>query len=180
MLPILQQEFDELEQLRHTFWAIIASSNAEQRHFKPKPDAWCMLQVAQHVIASENGALRFINKHAARKNSFWGNLQSRIIAGSLKMLLHLPFKFKAPNIAELSPQHTEAYEIVGDNWLKVRESWRAYLEKVQAAQLNDIVFKHPVAGNMTLQQTLNNFMLAHLKHHLIQLKRIKTAPNFPA
>jgi uncharacterized damage-inducible protein DinB len=179
MIPVLCAYFEELEQLRAQFWGIIAAATPEQRHFKPKPDAWCMLQVAQHLIASESGTLAFIHKRAAKKNTVFGKIYAKIRTTMLKIFLHTPFKFKAPNIDGLSPQAAEPFEVVEKRWQAVRENWQQYLSNFETEQLNSVVFKHPVAGKMTIAQTLDNFMVAHIKHHLHQLKRLVAEPNFP-
>lgn len=179
MLPILTQHYQNIEQLRGEFWSIIATATPEQRNFKPTPNDWCMLQVAQHIIASESGTLNFVTQRARLKNTTWGKIKSKCNALALKILLALPLKFKAPKVEGLSPKEIEPYATVENRWATVRESWRQYLDDFKAEHLQDIVFKHPKAGKFTLLQTLDGFMAAHIKHHIQQLNRIKADPNFP-
>lgn len=180
MIPALAQRFEQLEQLRAEFWGIIAASSPEQRLFKPTPDAWSMLQVAQHIMSAEEGTLLFMTTRQRVKSSFWGRWRSRIRSFGLKLFLLSPLKAKAPNIPGLAPDGSKSYEQLSSHWDTVREQWRQFLSNFEAEHLKDVVFKHPIAGKFNLLQTIDDFMAPHISHHLQQLQRIKASPNFPS
>ncbi|MCC7223807.1 MAG: DinB family protein [Chitinophagales bacterium] len=180
MIPALAQRFEQFEQLRTEFWDDIAASSPEQRLFKPKPDAWSMLQVAQHIIAAEEATLLFVSTRQRIKSSFWGRWRSRIRSFGLKLFLLSPLKAKAPNVPGLVPDGSKSYEQLSNHWDAVREQWRQFLTNFEAEHLEDVVFKHPIAGKFNLLQTIDDFMAPHISHHLQQLQRIKASPDFPS
>lgn len=173
----LSKSFDALEQRKTDFWTIIEQASPEQRVYKPQPDAWCMLQVAQHILASERGTLGFMQKRPPVKLSFGQRLRSSFKASLLSIALRLPIKFKAPNVPGLSPESVMPYEDIQQQWDEVRQNWRIFLENYPTDKLDYIVFKHPAGAKMTLSQTLDNFLYRHLEHHLQQLKRLQKVSN---
>lgn len=181
MLPKLQQKFNELKYERNIFWQIIAAATPEQQLYKPESKSWCMREVAQHVLASETGVLKFISLKPSLPSTFLGNIKNTLNTTLLLVFLKSPIKFKLPEkkglAAAILPLEIMPYNELLDKWLAVIVDWEQYLNTVKPEQLSNIVFKHPVSGKMNLYQTLN-FLIAHVKHHIFQLNRIKNNKAF--
>ena len=178
MLPEIKQKFTRLEQIWNSYFQTIESATVEQRHFKPAPDKWCMLQVAQHIVGSEKGTLRFFNKYQPKNVKFADKFSGIARSLALTIALKLPIKFKAPNIPGLNPETTNDWEQTKAEWTVIQTELRQYFERFPPEHTNHIVFKHPFAGKFNISQTLD-FLTEHATHHLHQLERIKSSPGFP-
>ncbi len=181
MIPQLAEKWRILEAERNSFWQIIEQASPRQQVFKPAPDTWSMLEVAQHIVASEKGTLSFLKNRPPVKPDSWSQkIKSAWRAFMLKNALRLPFKFKAPNVPGLSPTAIIPKEDTQVEWQQVREGLEAYLAAFPADQMTYIVFKHPVGGKFTLSQTIDSFLLPHIRHHKTQLNRIAQSEGFPS
>ncbi|MCS6838621.1 MAG: DinB family protein, partial [Bdellovibrionaceae bacterium] len=58
-----------------------------------------------------------------------------------------------------------------DEWQALRHEWTRFLEHFPANAHGRLVFRHPVAGRLTILQTLK-FMADHLERHKEQMKRL--------
>lgn len=179
MLPEISQKFTRLEQIWQNYFQIIDGASEEQRHFKPAPDKWCMLEVAQHIIGSENGTLRFFSKYQPKQVKMTDKVSGVVRSLVLTLALKSPFKFKVPNVPGLNPKNIHSWEQIIAEWRDIQNGLRQYFQDFPSEHLNHIVFKHPVAGKFNVFQTLD-FLNEHATHHLFQLERIKNTPGFPS
>lgn len=178
MLPALQERYKYLDATWQEYRRIIGSATVEQQNFKPGPDKWCMLQVAQHVLASESGTLRFFKKYPPLKTSFTDKISGAIRSNVLNIALKLPIKFKAPNAPGLSPETALPWKETEAAWVATRTELYNYFNSFEADKAAHIVFKHPIGGKFNISQTLD-FLLEHINHHLVQLKRIQQSEGYP-
>lgn len=179
MLPALEERYNRLTAAWHEYRRIIGNATVEQRNFKPAPGKWCMLQVAQHVMASEAGTLRFFNKYPPIKTGLAGHISGIIRSLGLTIALKLPLKYKAPKVPDLNPETAIPWEETEPEWVKIRAALDNYFNNFPAEKTAFIVFKHPVGGKFNISQTLD-FLLEHINHHLLQLQRIQQAEGYPA
>lgn len=179
MLPALQERYKRLNTAWHEYRRIIGNATPEQQNFKPAPDKWCMLQVAQHVMASEAGTLRFFKKYPPIKTGLAGQISGFIRSLALTVALKLPLKFKAPKVPDLNPQTAIPWDQTEPEWVTIRAELDNYFNSFPPEKSGYIVFKHPVGGKFNISQTLD-FLLEHINHHLLQLQRIQQAEGYPA
>lgn len=174
MQPILQQKFEELEQAKQQLLDIIQQAKPEEQRFKPSPEEWCMLQVAQHLVVAEGGTVRFMQKRPPMPANFAAKLQAKAGYSLLTTAIKSPKKIKAPKIAGLNPTEILPLAETLANWAEVRENCKKYLSDFPKDQLDYFVFKHPLAGKLNVVQTLG-FMIAHIHNHIRQVKQIQKA-----
>lgn len=98
---------------------------------------------------------------------------------TVKLALRYRKKIQTPPQLAHPPDNL-TFEQVQLAWEQTREQWRQTLDKFSPDMLKQEVFKHPLAGYMTISQTLR-FMHDHHQHHLAQLKRIAATmpPDLP-
>lgn len=178
MLPALEEKYKRLDATWQEYRRIIGNATVEQRNFKPAPDKWCMLQVAQHILASENGTFRFFKKYPPVKTGFTDQISGAVRSIALNIALKLPLKFKAPKAPELNPETALPWEETETAWVATRTELYNYFNSFEADKAAHIVFKHPLAGKFNVSQTLD-FLLEHINHHLAQLKRIQQSEGYP-
>lgn len=175
--PSLQSRYDRLERVTATLLTRIAAHTPAQQRFRPDDRAWNMLQVAEHLLSAEAGINQGLQKRppaqATRRltwrnhwNTFW-----------LQVFLRLPLKFAAPRVLP-PPQGAQSIDDIRAAWRTERETLYCTLADVPRDKLAFYAFKHPYTGGMDLAGMLD-FMTNHVRHHLIQLKRIERHPQFP-
>lgn len=172
MLPQLQQKLDELTVQKAAFLQIINNATPTQRLQKPNEQAWNMLQVGHHVLLAEGGATKFMLTRQPIKISLGQQIKSRLNSIMLTIFLKSPLKFKAPKVVStIVAEQQLPLEQLTAQWAEASEQLTQYLANFNTAQLNYSVFKHPIAGPLTITQTLD-FMIEHIQHHIPQLQRL--------
>ncbi len=64
-------------------------------------------------------------------------------------------------------------------WGRARHDLAAVLEETKERGLQYAAFKHPIAGPWNVEEAVV-FLVNHLDHHLRQLARIQSQPDFPS
>lgn len=178
MLPEIKRRFTRLEQIWQQYNSIIDNASDVQRHYKPAPDAWNMLQVVQHIMASEGGTLNFMNKRPPLQPTLFDKIGNALRSALLTVALKSTIKFKAPNVPGLSPETTNPWEESKPKWEQIHQGLQQYLEQFPASKMGYVVFKHPAAGKLNMLQTMD-FLVEHAAHHLQQINRLKADEKFP-
>ena len=131
----------------------------------------------QHLVLVEEGTLRFVTLKAPRPAN-GRTLVHRLLWVAVRLATPSSIRVKAPNAA-IIPQVDVPVETLVARWGMVRAGLESYLERVTEPQLDLLVFKHPIAGPLPILDTLQ-FLQLHLIHHGHQIRRISTAPGWPA
>lgn len=166
----LIKRFDKLERAREEAASWIDS---HKDLFREKPDAqtWSLGQVVDHVTIAEAGALQYVNYKLTeveklRAAGFGARVRSTILAAALRS----PMRFKAPEVAA-TPSNELEWPEANERWKDLRNRWRSLLETFPEELAGTAIYRHPVAGRMTIEHALS-FMQEHLAHHRRQLERI--------
>jgi uncharacterized damage-inducible protein DinB len=174
MQPRIEERFSRLEHQRKTFLEQLATLSEAQRRFKPTPETWCALEVAEHLVTVEIGICKaFLN--GAKPEAV--TLRSQVIGWALIVGLQTPTRVKTPS-KSANPQRTPTLEDLQQRWQEHHERMRAHLETLPAKALGEAAMNHPLIKPMTLAQSLG-FFTAHARHHLYQLERIRRSDGFP-
>ncbi len=172
MLAELQRRFDRLETQRHAFLRKLTSFSMPEGALRPSEHAWSMHDVVEHLALVEQGTLRALRseKHAAQAGSqSRGDLRYLL----LRLMLKLDVRLKVPVKGVLPTGQCTLGELE-QRWGETRRELGSYLESVNAERLQRPVFRHPVAGWLTIGQTLG-FIEGHVEHHQRQVARIQQA-----
>jgi hypothetical protein len=170
-------ELDLLDSMTLDLLQKLTDFPAEVLNQSPGSGVWSPLQVLSHVLKSETSSLTYVKK----KLSFDPQLKKAGIITwfkwiLLKVFLYAPLKFKAPKgvATEDLPTMTDLAEFkaaIGEH----RKSLRSYLENVDAKRFDQEVYRHPIAGRLSLKQMIK-FFTHHLYRHSNQIfKRLPAA-----
>ena len=159
-----EQTTDLLHDLKHY--------TDDQLNTAPSPDVWSPMQVLNHLLKSEMGSLAYVRK----KLSYDPVLRQAGLITSLRSwflwaFLNSPLKFNAPK--GVSTQYLPEYsglEEVTENWKAHRAELRSYLQSLDAGRLTEEVYKHPIAGRLSLRQMIR-FFKQHLHRHTQQIQQ---------
>jgi len=179
MILLIQKHFDKLEALQREMLDDARRLRPEQQIFRPEPNAWSILEVFDHLITAEGNGLKYMVKKSQGMDTIKKtNLLAKLRLIALNVALKLPFKWKAPPAAEITRRDYYDFEEIAAEWNDVRKRYSEFLDHIDKAASEKLLFKHPVAGRFTIIQTLD-FQHEHLAHHQLQIERIKQHAEYP-
>lgn len=164
------QQLKTLDRLRGELLSRVEGLDSERFNRSPKEGAWSPAQIVAHVIAAESRSLAYLRKRTQDpagipKSGFVAACKSAM----LKMVMRSRIKVKAPPGAGEVPERAELAELT-EEWDRVRSGWREFVEEFPSELAGRAVYKHPVAGRLSLDQALG-FLIEHLDRHAGQLDR---------
>jgi len=142
-------------------------------NWNPKPGKWSVLQVMQHLMKAEDLSLKYVQK----KLSFEPELKNVGILGPMKvgivkLYMKTPIKVKAPKPVseETFPEEAAFWDLV-KQWQSQRKAQREYLATLPDNMFKKGIYKHPVAGRMSLGGMLT-FHIDHFRRHRGQIDKV--------
>jgi hypothetical protein len=160
--------FERLEENRAVLYKIIEDQPEYIHTFKPQSQQWSVLEICYHLIKSEDLSLIYLKK----KLHYGTNIPSSGLIASLRSIylnwaLRLPFNYKAPSRVSEFPENLNWVEL-SNQWLKIRNEMKVLLLDLPDRFENSLVYKHPLAGRLTIDQMLN-FFKVHIQRHQNQI-----------
>lgn len=172
MHPSLSKRLQAVNQLIEDLYTRLKTHSHEQLNRKPGPGQWSVLQIMHHLIQAETLSERYVRK----KLSFNPELKPAGLANAFRLFLVrinfvLPFKYKAPpGVGDDVLPDTSTLEDTIQQWRKQRQSLSELLENLPEGYHAKALYKHPLAGKLSLVQMLDFFEL-HIQRHLGQIER---------
>lgn len=172
----LKSSYERLIETKKKFIDRVNGKTIEQQNFKPSDSAWNMIEVMDHILVSESRILEYLKKNPPHETEYKVNLKSKLAYKALAVFYKSAGKVKMP-IKGLGPLGLEWDALLeksstNDIYLKT------ILDDFPNEKINHSVFKHPVSGAMTLENTID-FFTNHFLHHFHQLNRIEKHSDYP-
>ena len=167
LLPILDRKTDRLI-------GRLAEAPPGDLHRPPVETAWSPFQVMQHVGLVERASVdyllyKFGGEAPAPRQTLRTRLNGKLVVAGLVS----PLKFKAPKPVDVSgqdlldaPTLTDIREAIAG----ARADLRGLLREAPATWLEGAVYRHPVAGRMSLDD-MTLMLLVHHNRHARQIER---------
>ncbi len=137
---------------------------------RPDEETWSVLQVMQHLKVSENLSMKYVQK----KLSFKPKLKRAFLLSPmrlqlLKLYLNSPLKYKAPKVVDTPsfPPDSTFWE-VAKQWSQQRQELAEFLQSLPPEMFKKAIYKHPIAGRLSLYGMLDFFQL-HFNRHRKQI-----------
>ena len=138
---------------------------------KPAVDSWSVTETIYHLKVAENGALLYMRKKLEvgghQKATFGAAVKQKL----LNFAVSLPFKYKAPAVAQVPKGTKVSYAEAVAEWNDVRQALKKEYETIDENIIGNELFKHPVAGKLSILQSVK-FMRQHVVRHLGQIDRV--------
>ncbi|HRJ17233.1 MAG TPA: DinB family protein [Saprospiraceae bacterium] len=172
MHPSLSRRLRAVNDMIEAMYEQLKAHSDEHLNRRPGPQQWSVLQVMHHLIQAETLSERYVRK----KLSFNPELKPAGIAGAFRLFLVrinfvLPFKYKAPKgVGDDVLPETSTLEETIQQWRKQRESLSELLENLPEGYHAKALYKHPLAGKLSLVQMLHFFEI-HIQRHQGQIER---------
>ena len=166
----IRRRFDRLEAVRLRIEARIEGIAAETLNRPPAPGRWSAAQVIGHLVLAEGKTVGYVRKKlsdpsqlrpAGLKQWFMGKLVVAVMAA--------PVRVKAPELVADIPDNEDPNEL-RRRWAAIRGEMKSLFDSIPDALLGTCLFRHPVAGPMTLAAAID-FMTAHSERHEKQIVR---------
>lgn len=172
----LDNLFRKLEQSRYDLLHLTEGYSEQQLNFKPEDGQWSMAQVIKHLALTETQILQYVQRRIEKGSLQEANYKSWIRYMLVKLVLRYKKKIKAPRQVASPPNEVNSIEVKKE-WETLRVQWKNTLELMQPEQVSKNIFRHPMAGDMSISHTLG-FMDEHVRHHMAQIKRIRGSGNW--
>lgn len=165
------QQFERLEEDKSRLFQQIEGLDDAQLNQRPGENQWSIIQVLCHLSKAEELSLIYIRKKMKDRSKLSkAGLGSTLRSAALALFLRSPLRFKAPVRSAEVPEEQDLTTTVSE-WDRVRIEWKAVIDSFPTEIQDQAVFRHPVAGRMSLSQALR-FMEEHIRHHAKQIDRI--------
>lgn len=166
-----QRQLTELEKLRGVLTERLKGLDSEVLNRRPSSGGWSPAQVLAHVIEAESRSLAYLRKKtrqpdAIPKSGWVESCKSAL----LNLIMRSRIKVSAPPGAGEVPESAELSELQS-RWDEVRSNWRGFVAEFPEELAERAVYRHPVMGRLSLEQTLR-FLAEHLRRHTRQIDRV--------
>lgn len=172
--------FQEVEEARRGFIDAVSGLSAQQYRYKPAPDQWAILDIAEHMVWAEqigvNGMWKAL-EGIKNGEPIWEGTPTHG-GRSIEEVVELTWqtKEKVPEVAK--PRWGGAL----DFWIEALKACQPLLAALEVALADydpaKIIYPHPISGPLNVLQRIE-FLRFHLNRHQAQVERIKSAPAFP-
>ena len=166
----LRETLDTYDQNRRALLADLEGLSSEQIRRKPGPDNWSLLEIVQHMVLSEREVLEYLPEPKELIDRHRG-LRARLAYVLVLMVLkwHLPVPVPSDGMV---PDGNTSLSELRQQWDENIGWLRDYLDSVRPADLARAVFRHPVAGPLTVTQAARIAKL-HFDAHHRQIRKVK-------
>lgn len=171
MHPSLAKPFEALEQQRNALFSRLEKLPEEALHARVDPQSWSSLQHLRHLIMAEQASLSYLRKKLEHNEGVHAaGLGGRIRSLLLRSWFLLGRKAKAPKIVA-DPPFGEDPQSLFSAYAALRSEWAEQLEAIPPELVDKALFKHQIAGRMSLSDALR-FFQTHFQHHQKGMERI--------
>ena len=173
MNRIYQEQLERLHNEKEVMLEELVNWSHDQIGWKSDDESWNANQVVEHLVTSEFGTLQYLIK---KTSSGFDLLESateknRESSKKLNAALASDKQWKAPPVLP-QPKGDKDLDLLINRWRGLSQKLGEWLEQVPKNTEDKLVFRHPLAGRLNLQQTMD-FLIEHVIHHGHQLKRIQ-------
>ena len=160
-----------IEEIKTRFLKKVEGLSDAQLNKIPADGGWSAAQVLYHCGMAENETIKNILKNQqAHPTKLKENLRSKINGSLLMVFLKLPLKFKAPKIVSSVPENISLDSLKSD-YDKNTVSFKQLLQNFPNELMGKLIFKHPIVGLLTIEQTVG-FLAEHYLHHERQMDKL--------
>ncbi len=176
MIARLAQLHERLEGGLDRMLTELAEMTEAQRRFRPAEDSWSPTEVAHHLLlvqAGIVGAVEKMHRQPAKRRSLMDGLKHLAVKG----VLFCGIRVRNP-VPAAAPDPAVSFEDLEPQWATERQRTLRLFESLDAEALGQAGFKHPIAGPLSVEDSLV-FLVGHLEHHHRQLDRIRSHARYP-
>lgn len=174
LVSSLKWQFDRLEQQREALQLRLSHLTPAQLAFRQSHDSWTIPEVVHHLALTEHLILSAATKPDVRRTGRKASVIGRTL---LWGVLTFGVRVRVPT-PQLGPRRDISLGDARHDWTDARQRWKSFLETLPRERLQEMAFRHQIAGPIRFARVLN-FLRRHCAHHIRQIDRIRSNPAFP-
>ena len=185
MIPFLMYEklrpmppsvaLSTLEQQKDEVLADVSAWSAARLAYRPAPTAWSAAEVLDHLVRVEREILAAAEHGLVAPHR--RGVRDRVGVALLDWLFRSDRRVRVPtSVPEVLPAQDADLVTVRREWDAARRDLGRFLAALTPGQRGAGVFRHPVAGWMSVPQVLQ-FFWVHTHHHGFQLARLRAGSS---
>jgi len=164
----LNQLFERLEKQRINLLLQLETYPNERLNLPAANNKWSVNQIIEHLILAEEISIKSIQAKVLTAKHFESTgLRTAVRKFLLRIFLRSPIKFTAPALVS-NPRNTTDFSELKTKWATVRQQLKELLEWLPEHVLTKCIYKHPVAGKMSIYGGVD-FMYEHVRRHRQQI-----------
>lgn len=165
----VHHHLEKLEATRRALLADLQELPPARLSARPRPDKWSILEIVEHLVLAERAILQEMpdaTALVARPRTVAHHVKYWVVLAVLRF--SIPVKVPAPG---MHPRGRSTLAELAQQWDANSQWLHAYAASQDAHGLRLAVFTHPIAGPLTLPQTLRTAAY-HVAVHAAQIRRI--------
>ena len=176
-----ERDFDisALHASRKVVLDTLAQLSPAQLKWKPAPEVWCALEVAEHIVVTERTVPESVHKALAGPLTPEKRKPGNLRDADQRLLNIVPVrdqKRQAPEVLRPTGQFTSKEPLIAE-FKRLRDANIAYIRET-TDDLRGRFIAHSVLGEVDLSQWYL-LLAAHADRHVNQIKELMANPNFP-
>ena len=168
----LARRLDRIEALREEALGLAGRLEPGRLTTPPRPGAWSVLEIVEHLVVGEVDVMGDLTD-AAERPGRRRRLRHRLTLPLVMGVLRFRIPVKVPSEGML-PTGDRTLDELAEAWRERHGRLRALTAELGRAGRRRAIFRHPVAGPLTLPQTLR-LIEVHLRRHLRQIREVEEA-----
>jgi DinB superfamily len=168
-MKALQARLQSIETKRILLQQRVSGLEPHVMTARPRPDKWSILEIVEHLVLSERvvfGPADALEQRTPRERS----LRNRALYWMVMFILRFDIPVKVPSAA-LLPEGTRSVGSLWAQWEASHAALRRWVEASDTRVRRHALFSHPVAGPMTMADTLR-MLDVHLDRHIRQVEAL--------
>lgn len=166
----LIRRLDSIENKRDRLMDRLAEMDAGRMAARPRPDKWSIQEIVEHLVLSEGGVFGDLEELGDR-TSLRRGAKHLLLYQLVMLILRFDIPVRVPS-RSMIPRGELALPELGVRWEANHRQMRQWITTADPAQLDQPLFRHPVAGPMTIAQSLR-MLEVHLDRHTRQIRAIE-------
>lgn len=165
----LQERLRALDERRCALLDEVEALDAARLIAKPQAGKWSVLEIVEHLVLAEREVLQNLPEPSQLVERQRG-LGARVTYPVVMFVLKCGIPVKVPSDGMI-PKGDASLGDLRRQWNESQQWLRAYVDGLDRAGFGRAVFKHPVAGPLTVAEAVHMGQL-HVETHARQIRRL--------
>jgi uncharacterized damage-inducible protein DinB len=167
MIQDVRKKFEDLTSKRNALLQRLESLTTDTLSFKSGPDKWSVIEVVEHLVIAEED---FFKQASTQATPFDNKTRSPEKYKTVIKVMERDIPVDVPD-ESLEPLGCSTLKELLSRWNNVREKLQEFLDGINSDNKDDLVYRHPFAGPLNIQETLQ-FIDVHFDNHMRHINRI--------
>lgn len=169
----LKKDLAQLEAQTGQLIGKVEGWSATRLEYHPAPGTWSATEAFDHLVKTEEAILEQARNSMAEPHRI--GFRDRLGNLFLTKILRSDRTVKVPrSVPQVLPDKRQDLQAILERWRKTRQELQKFCAQLKPEQARLGIFKHSVAGWMTMDQVIA-FFSVHMTHHEFQLARLSKA-----